>query len=283
VLSRQIAELGIYPAVDPLDSTSRMMDAEIVGKEHYDIARAVQKTLQDYKSLQDIIAILGMDELSEEDKATVYRARKIQKFLSQPFQVAQVFTGFEGKFVPLKDTITGFKSILEGKYDHLPEPAFFMVGPIEEVVEKAAKLAADLGSSAAKRETKTDESGKKVSSGKVELTLETFNDPNYPELKEGDFEVNEKNLRVYVDYTRKVAIPFALEHELKEFPEEAAQIKAKYDDILKQVDAEEPVLIKRLNEAASIRDAARKQKEQEAAARAQKTAQQQQLQQQAAH
>ncbi len=150
VLSRQIAELGIYPAVDPLDSTSRMMDAEIVGKEHYDVARAVQKTLQDYKSLQDIIAILGMDELSEEDKATVYRARKIQKFLSQPFQVAQVFTGFEGKFVSLKDTIYGFKSILEGKFDHLPEPAFYMVGHIDEVVEKAKKLASDLGSGSKK-------------------------------------------------------------------------------------------------------------------------------------
>merc|ERR1712050_364678 len=133
VLSRQIAELGIYPAVDPLDSTSRMLDPSIVGQRHYDIARSVQKILQDYKSLQDIIAILGMDELSEEDKLTVARARKIQRFLSQPFQVAEVFTGHLGKLVPLKDTISGFNDILAGKYDHLPEVAFYMVGDITEV------------------------------------------------------------------------------------------------------------------------------------------------------
>ncbi|CAL1261983.1 unnamed protein product [Larinioides sclopetarius] len=141
VLSRGIAELGIYPAVDPLDSTSRIMDPNIVGHEHYDIARGVQKILQDYKSLQDIIAILGMDELSEEDKLTVSRARKIQRFLSQPFQVAEVFTGQAGKFVPLADTIKGFKQILHGEMDHLPEVAFYMVGPIEEVMQKAEKLA----------------------------------------------------------------------------------------------------------------------------------------------
>uniref|UniRef100_A0A4W6DKA4 ATP synthase subunit beta n=1 Tax=Lates calcarifer TaxID=8187 RepID=A0A4W6DKA4_LATCA len=141
VLSRAIAELGIYPAVDPLDSTSRIMDPNIVGAEHYDVARGVQKILQDYKSLQDIIAILGMDELSEEDKLTVARARKIQRFLSQPFQVAEVFTGHLGKLVPLKETIKGFKSILGGEYDALPEQAFYMVGPIEEVVQKAEKLA----------------------------------------------------------------------------------------------------------------------------------------------
>uniref|UniRef100_A0A9J8AQ86 H(+)-transporting two-sector ATPase n=2 Tax=Cyprinus carpio TaxID=7962 RepID=A0A9J8AQ86_CYPCA len=141
VLSRAIAELGIYPAVDPLDSTSRIMDPNIVGSEHYDVARGVQKILQDYKSLQDIIAILGMDELSEEDKLTVARARKIQRFLSQPFQVAEVFTGHLGKLVPLKDTIKGFKAILGGEYDALPEQAFYMVGPIEEVVLKAEKLA----------------------------------------------------------------------------------------------------------------------------------------------
>uniref|UniRef100_A0A3Q1C6Q9 H(+)-transporting two-sector ATPase n=1 Tax=Amphiprion ocellaris TaxID=80972 RepID=A0A3Q1C6Q9_AMPOC len=141
VLSRAIAELGIYPAVDPLDSTSRIMDPNIVGAEHYDVARGVQKILQDYKSLQDIIAILGMDELSEEDRLTVARARKIQRFLSQPFQVAEVFTGHLGKLVPLKETIKGFKSILGGEYDALPEQAFYMVGPIEEVVEKAEKLA----------------------------------------------------------------------------------------------------------------------------------------------
>jgi len=140
VLSRQIAELGIYPAVDPLDSTSRMLDPRIVGEEHYNVARAVQKTLQDYKSLQDIIAILGMDDLSEEDKQTVYRARKIQKFLSQPFQVAEVFTGMKGKFVPLEETIKGFKTVLEGKADHYPELAFSMVGPIEEVEAKAKSM-----------------------------------------------------------------------------------------------------------------------------------------------
>nr|CAI5830448.1 unnamed protein product [Callosobruchus analis] len=141
VLSRAIAELGIYPAVDPLDSTSRIMDPNIIGAEHYKVARDVQKILQDYKSLQDIIAILGMDELSEDDKLTVARARKIQRFLSQPFQVAEVFTGHAGKLVPLEETIKGFKKILNGELDHLPEVAFYMVGPIEEVVQKAEKLA----------------------------------------------------------------------------------------------------------------------------------------------
>jgi len=129
--------------VDPLDSTSRILDPNIVGDEHYNIARGVQKILQDFKSLQDIIAILGMDELSEDDKLTVARARKIQRFLSQPFQVAEVFTGTQGKLVPLKETIKGFKAILNGEYDHLPEVAFYMVGPIEEVVQKAEKLAAE--------------------------------------------------------------------------------------------------------------------------------------------
>ncbi|XP_063379793.1 ATP synthase subunit beta, mitochondrial-like [Cydia fagiglandana] len=141
VLSRAIAELGIYPAVDPLDSTSRIMDPNTIGAEHYNVARNVQKILQDYKSLQDIIAILGMDELSEVDKLTVARARKIQRFLSQPFQVAEVFTGHAGKLVPLEETIKGFSKILQGEYDHLPEGAFYMVGPIEEVVAKAETLA----------------------------------------------------------------------------------------------------------------------------------------------
>ncbi|MES2214823.1 MAG: F0F1 ATP synthase subunit beta [Pseudomonadota bacterium] len=140
VLSRQIAEIGIYPAVDPLDSNSQMLDPEIVGEEHYQIARDVQKILQTYKSLQDIIAILGMDELSEEDKLVVARARKIQRFLSQPFHVAEVFTGAPGKFVQLADTIAGFKGLISGKYDHLPENAFYMVGSIEEAIEKAKKL-----------------------------------------------------------------------------------------------------------------------------------------------
>jgi F-type H+/Na+-transporting ATPase subunit beta len=140
VLSRQIAELGIYPAVDPLDSTSRQLDPLIIGQEHYDTARGVQRVLQRYKELQDIIAILGMDELSEEDKLTVSRARKIQRFLSQPFYVAEVFTGSTGKYVPLKETIRGFQGILDGKYDHLPEQAFYMVGTIEEAVEQANLL-----------------------------------------------------------------------------------------------------------------------------------------------
>ncbi|HLU91601.1 MAG TPA: F0F1 ATP synthase subunit beta, partial [Pedomonas sp.] len=143
VLSRQIAELGIFPAVDPLDSTSRVLDPRVVGEEHYEVARSVQAVLQKYKSLQDIIAILGMDELSEEDKLIVARARKIQRFLSQPFHVAEVFTNIPGKFVPLEDTIRSFKAIVAGEYDHLPEAAFYMVGSIEEAVEKAQKMATE--------------------------------------------------------------------------------------------------------------------------------------------
>ena len=143
VLSRAISELGIYPAVDPLDSTSRALDPLIVGEEHYQCARDVQRILQTYKSLQDIIAILGMDELSEEDRLTVARARKIQRFLSQPFHVAEVFTGNPGVFVKLEDTVKGFKGIVKGDYDHLPEQAFYMVGTIEQAVEKAKKLAAE--------------------------------------------------------------------------------------------------------------------------------------------
>jgi F-type H+-transporting ATPase subunit beta len=142
VLSRQIAELGIYPAVDPLDSTSRILDPRIVGEEHYTVARRVQKVLQRYKDLQDIIAILGIDELSDEDKLTVSRARKMQKFLSQPFFVAQQFTGRPGRYVKLKDTIRGFKEILDGKHDALPEQAFYLAGGIDEVVENAEKMKA---------------------------------------------------------------------------------------------------------------------------------------------
>jgi len=140
VLSRQIAELGIYPAIDPLDSTSRQLDPLVVGQEHYEVARAVQQTLQRYKELKDIIAILGMDELSEEDRLTVSRARKVQRFLSQPFFVAEVFTGSPGRYVPIKETIRGFKGIVAGEFDHLPEQAFYMVGTIEEAVEKAKTL-----------------------------------------------------------------------------------------------------------------------------------------------
>ena len=144
VLSRQIAELGIYPAVDPLDSTSRILDPQIVGDEHYAIARKIQQILQKYKDLQDIIAILGMDELSEDDKLVVSRARKIQRFLSQPFFVAEQFTGAPGKYVGIKDTISGFRDIADGKYDDIPEQAFYMVGPIEEALEKAEKIRASL-------------------------------------------------------------------------------------------------------------------------------------------
>ncbi len=143
VLSRQIAELGIYPAVDPLDSTSRMLDPRIIGETHYATARATQKLLQDYKGLQDIIAILGMDELSEDDKLTVSRARKAQRFMSQPFHVAEVFTGRGGRFVQLGDTIKGFQEIIAGKLDHLPEGAFYMAGSIDEVKETAAKMSAN--------------------------------------------------------------------------------------------------------------------------------------------
>ena len=140
VLSRQLAELGIYPAVDPLDSTSRILDPAVLGEEHYRVVQQVQGTLQRYKDLQDIIAILGMDELSEEDKQTVSRARKLQRFLSQPFHVAEAFTGTPGKYVQLKDTVRSFKEIVEGKHDDLPEQAFYMVGAIEEAIEKAEKL-----------------------------------------------------------------------------------------------------------------------------------------------
>jgi len=140
VLSRQLTELGIYPAVDPLASTSRILDPIILGQEHYNVARAVQLNLQRYKDLQDIIAILGMEELSDEDKLTVARARKLQRFLSQPFSVAEVFTGQPGRYVKLADTIRGFKEIVEGKHDELPEQAFYMVGGIEEAVEKSRKM-----------------------------------------------------------------------------------------------------------------------------------------------
>ena len=143
MLSRQIAELGIYPAVDPLDSTSRLLDPRVVGDEHYKVARDVQRVLQTYKSLQDIIAILGMDELSEEDRLTVARARKIQRFLSQPFHVAEVFTGTPGVLVSLEDTIKGFKGIVAGEHDDMPESAFYMVGTIDEAIAKARKMAAE--------------------------------------------------------------------------------------------------------------------------------------------
>jgi F-type H+-transporting ATPase subunit beta len=143
VLSRALTELGIYPAVDPLDSTSRILDANYLGEEHYQVSRQVQQILQKYKDLQDIIAILGMDELSDEDKLTVARARRIQRFLSQPFHVAEVFTGTKGKYVPVAETVKGFKEIIEGKHDDLPEAAFYMVGSIEEAQERAEQIVAE--------------------------------------------------------------------------------------------------------------------------------------------
>eukprot|EP01121_Diplochlamys_sp_Union-15-3_P013005 TRINITY_DN396_c0_g1_i3.p1 TRINITY_DN396_c0_g1~~TRINITY_DN396_c0_g1_i3.p1 ORF type:complete len:702 (-),score=174.22 TRINITY_DN396_c0_g1_i3:97-2202(-) len=191
VLSRGVAELGIYPAVDPLDSTSRMLEKHIVGEEHYLTARAVQETLQSYKSLQDIIAILGMDELSEADQATVYRARKIQKFLSQPFEVAEVFTGMKGKLVEVKDTVSGFREILEGKYDNLPEQAFFMVGHIAEVKEKAEKLVSDIGS---KKEAKVTAKGEaKAASDAVDF----FNEFQQSFLDEYPTDVYHKDLQTF--------------------------------------------------------------------------------------
>ena len=212
VLSRQISELGIYPAVDPLDSTSRMLDPRIVGDEHYETARAIQKTLQDFKSLQDIIAILGMDELSKEDQDIVYRARKIQRFLSQPFTVAEVFTGMKGKFVKLEDTIAGFKAVLNGEYDHLNENAFFMVGGIEEVVAKAEQMAAE------SKQASADDDAAEESSGTKGLTW----DDVFAKAKE---------------VAKKVEA-----EEIKENPNGASEIKAKWAQWEKDAAAEVPQL-----------------------------------------
>ncbi|XP_017028030.1 ATP synthase subunit beta, mitochondrial isoform X2 [Drosophila kikkawai] len=184
VLSRPIAELGIYPAVDPLDSSSRILDPDIVGEEHYNVARAVQKTLQAYKSLQDIIAILGMDELSEEDKLTVARARKMQRFLSQPFQVAEVFTGHPGKLVPVEKTVEGFKRLLNGEYDDIPEIAFYMVGDAEEVLAKATQLASSMQPDAASKAPKGKEGEAKKDDKKKEGKEE--------EQPKGDAKIEEK-------------------------------------------------------------------------------------------
>jgi len=201
VFCRQISELGIYPAVDPLDSTSRMLDPRVVGDEHYRTARAVQKLLQDYKSLQDIIAILGMDELSEEDKQTVYRARKVQKFLSQPFQVAEVFTGMKGKFVGLKETVQAFRSILEGKFDHIPEPAFYMVGGLADVEEKAAQMTKEPAST-----DKKDDKKKAANTGSImdryeEIMNRSLESGKKQRQRELDF--NEKNIRLTADEKAK--------------------------------------------------------------------------------
>lgn len=256
VLSRAISELGIYPAVDPLDSTSRMMSAQILGQEHYDVARSVQKTLQDYKSLQDIIAILGMDELSEEDKATVYRARKIQKFLSQPFTVAEVFTGFQGKFVSVKDTVSGFKGILDGKYDHLPEAAFYMVGDINEVVAKAAKLAADLEAQKSKDEVKDDK--KKGDSGKTSDRKE----------------VNSQTLGEFVQFTREV-IGALRDQQSAVAPEKKDEIASYWKGVEESLANEQGQLDAQIKKrSAEFEEAARKRRE-EAAARAERLRQEQ--------
>lgn len=212
VLSRAIAELGVYPAVDPLDSTSRMLDPRIVSAEHYNTARAVQKTLQDYKSLQDIIAILGMDELSEEDKQTVYRARKIQRFLSQPFTVAEVFTGMQGRYVKLVDSIRGFRGILEGKYDHLPEQAFFMVGGIEEVAEKAEKLSRAIGDTGSSKKEEGD----------------------------ADTGFGPKQIKAIYDEAHRLA-DLIVETEIKDNPKKADKIKAYWDDWRAKVKPEEMI------------------------------------------
>lgn len=189
VLSRPIAELGIYPAVDPLDSSSRILDPDVVGEEHYNVARAVQKTLQGYKSLQDIIAILGMDELSEEDKLTVARARKMQRFLSQPFQVAEIFTGHPGKLVPVEKCVDGFKRLLNGEYDDIPEIAFYMVGDIDEVLAKANQLAASMsGDAPAKKEEKKDEK-----KGEEEKKAEPEAKKAEPEAKKPDDKKDDKD------------------------------------------------------------------------------------------
>ena len=205
VLSRSIAELGIYPAVDPLDSTSRLLDAEIIGEEHYNTARAVQKLLQTYKGLQDIIAILGMEELSEEDKLVVARARKVQKFLSQPFQVAEVFTSFKGVFVDVKDTISGFKGIIEGKYDDIPEVAFYMVGGIEQVLEKARKLAAEETEPVQQQQTENTQQTEVVVESKNKFTRENVN-RLYEDSKEAAQRVKNHELRLADSPLKKEAI-----------------------------------------------------------------------------
>jgi ATP synthase F1 beta subunit len=206
VLSRGIAELGIYPAVDPLDSTSRMLDPYIVGEEHYTVAREVQRVLQNYKSLQDIIAILGMDELSEADKLTVQRARRIQKFLSQPFQVAEVFTGYQGRLVAVKDTIKAFKEILRGDHDDLPEQAFYMVGDIEEVKSKARTMA-----------------GQEVKADKDKDKKAADNDWKKEEVSMAGLEKFSKV--VYAEFDSQCAAEIA---EVQEFPSEVERLKVKH-------------------------------------------------------
>jgi hypothetical protein len=232
-----------------------MMSADILGQEHYDVARSVQKTLQDYKSLQDIIAILGMDELSEEDKATVYRARKIQKFLSQPFTVAEVFTGFQGKFVAVKDTVSGFKGILEGKYDHLPEAAFYMVGDINEVVAKAAKLAADLEAQKARDDIKDD---KKKST----------------DTKSDRKEINPAALAEFVQFTREV-IGAIRDEQSAAAPDKKDEIAAHWKSAEEALAAEQEKLSSHMQKKQVEFEEAAKKRREEAAARAEKLRQEQ--------
>jgi len=217
VLSRQIAELGIYPAVDPLDSTSRMMDPRIIGQEHYETARGVQKLLQDYKNLQDIIAILGMDELSEEDKQTVYRARKVQRFLSQPFQVAEVFTGMEGKFVKLNETISAFKDILAGRYDTLPEMAFYMQGTIQDVIERAKKISEE---TAAYKST--------TSSTKVEVKQDEA-------FMRRQFEVGHQLFKKEIDRLTKLGLAEEAAHVKKRWEQWEVVVRPQEEDLLRRL------------------------------------------------
>jgi len=232
VLSRQIAELGIYPAVDPLDSTSRLLDADIIGEDHYNTARAVQKLLQTYKGLQDIIAILGMEELSEEDKLVVARARKVQKFLSQPFHVAEVFTSYPGVFVDVKDTISGFRGIIEGKYDDIPEVAFYMVGGIDQVLEKAKKLAAE---ETEPQQSKKEEKKDDKKEAPVETSNNKFTKENLHKLLAGSKEaaglVKAHELRLADTPLKKKAVEqFWLEWEKKAEQELQTEWLSKIDE-----------------------------------------------------
>ena len=228
VLSRSIAELGIYPAVDPLDSTSRLLDADIIGEDHYNTARAVQKLLQTYKGLQDIIAILGMEELSEDDKLVVARARKVQKFLSQPFQVAEVFTSFPGVFVNVKDTIVGFKGIIEGKYDDIPEVAFYMVGGIDQVLEKAKKLAQEEMSEST--DQKSNNQSNEVVESKNKFTKENVM-KLYEDSKEAAKRVKAHELRLADTPLKKQAVEqFWAEWEKKAESELQTEWLAKVDE-----------------------------------------------------
>lgn len=273
VLSRQIAELGIYPAVDPLDSTSRMLDARIVGQEHYQVARGVQKTLQDYKSLQDIIAILGMEDLSEEDKLTVFRGRKIQKFLSQPFSTAEVFTGMEGRFVELRDTIQGFTGLLEGKYDDLPESSFYMCGDVEEVQRKAKAMASDSGNEAAV-ETNSNEEEVIPSKGRVrpspavidrtiDLAIESSKEAESKALKleganeketKAHFAAQRASLEVGREWGKELFTNFPIPKDPTELPAWREKVKARVEHFDKIGAAKREAACKEFGVSPSILD-----------------------------